>query len=340
MGAALALVYFLRSVLAPYALGLVLAYILAPLVSWTETRLPFRRPGTRRFVSIAAVYVVGLGLMVVFIAYMVGVVAGSFSALGTSGPRYVLVGIDTLQQWTDGLRRELPTAMVHQVDLAVDEAGIVAANAIRGAVARSIAFIPETISLILGYLSLPIFLFYLLKDYEGLTDGFYSAVPDGAYAHTRNVIAIIKNVMGRSVRALMVEGFTIGLLDFAGLMALGIPFAVPLGVFAGITEVIPVVGPWLGGAVAVTVALATVPERAVWVAVLFLGVQVVGNVFLSPRLQGGFLRVHPAVVIMLIPIGAQISGILGMMLVVPFTATVVEVYKYVFKRCSGECETV
>ena len=67
---------------------------------------------------------------------------------------------------------------------------------------------------------------------------------------------------------------------------------------------------------------------ALWVALLFLIVQLLENALLVPRIQGGYLRIHPAVVIVLLVLGAYIAGFWGLVLAVPLAATIVEIYKY------------
>jgi predicted PurR-regulated permease PerM len=102
-----------------------------------------------------------------------------------------------------------------------------------------------------------------------------------------------------------------------------------LAVLAGVTEIIPFVGPWIGGITAVIITLATVPDKAIWVAVLFASVQLLENLLLVPRIQGAYLRMNPAIVIVLVVLGAYLAGFWGVLLAVPLAATIVEVYRYV-----------
>jgi predicted PurR-regulated permease PerM len=78
----------------------------------------------------------------------------------------------------------------------------------------------------------------------------------------------------------------------------------------------------------VIVTLAVAPEKAIWVVLLFVAVQLLENMLLVPRIQGGYLRMNPAIVVVLLVLGAYIAGFWGMLLAVPLTATVFEIYKY------------
>ena len=73
-------------------------------------------------------------------------------------------------------------------------------------------------------------------------------------------------------------GFVVGYFCFVGLLILKVPFAPALATFAAVTELIPTLGPWIGGAAAVIVTLAVAPDKALWVAVIFLIDQTVTNV--------------------------------------------------------------
>ncbi len=135
-------------------------------------------------------------------------------------------------------------------------------------------------------------------------------------------------MLGRYIRAQLLLGLIVSYVTFVGLLFMQIPFYAVLAVFAGITELIPILGPWISGAAAVIVTLAIAPEKAIWVVVLFVGIQLLENMFLVPRIQGGYLRINPAIAIVLLVIGAYIAGFWGLLLAVPLTATVVEIYKY------------
>ncbi len=325
------LLYALRGALLPFVFGLVLAYLLLPAISWIERRLPRqnRWQQTKRVSLIILIFIVLLGLVGFFSYFIFTAVVDAFLVLVQNAPLYISAGLRTLQEWAELLRQQFPPEMRQQVDQFILDTGVVVGNVIRDVFTRSIAFIPATFSLILGFASLPIFLFYILKDSEKLNKGFYSALPPWVAEHTKNIVSIIERVLGRYIRAQLMLGFIVAYLCFIGLLILRIPFAPALAAFAGVTELIPILGPWIGGGAAVIVTLAIAPSKAVWVALLFLLVQLLENSLLVPRIQGGYLRIHPAIMVVLLVLGAYIAGFWGIILVPPLTATIVEIYKYV-----------
>ncbi|MBI4302900.1 MAG: AI-2E family transporter [Chloroflexi bacterium] len=329
-------VYGLRSAVFPFLLGLALAYILLPIISWTEKLIPCRGKcvEVRRVSSIAIIYTVVLGLATLFAVYLFNAVAQAFSILMTSTPDHYATAVVRLQSWTDSIRQVVPAEIRTQIDSFVTDAGATIANVARQSITNGIKMIPTTIGMVLGLAALPVFLFYLLKDRDKLSNSFYSAMPRWAQGHARNIVAIIERVLGQYIRASLTLGFVVGTLVLTGLLIIGVPFAPILAILAGVTELIPTIGPWIGAITGVIVTLALAPDKVLWVIILYIAVQLLENTLLVPRIQSAYLHIHPAVTIVLLAVGAYVAGFWGLLLAVPLTATSVEIYKYISNACS------
>lgn len=325
------LVYHFRSSLFPFVLGLLLAYVLLPFVSWFERKLPGKGKwlDAKRVFAIALVYVVGFGVFGVFVFYLVATLAQSFSSVITNAPGITTSALQTIQGWIESLRGLFPPEAQQQVDQFISMIGTAAGEAVQNVFRNGIALIPSTVGFIFGLAVMPVFVFYILKDREKLKEGLYSSLSPHAAEHTARVLSIINQVIGRYIRAALLCGLVVGLMDLIGMLILGVPFALLLAVFAGATEIVPLIGPWIGGITAVIITLASAPDKAIWVAVLFGAVQLLENTLLVPRIQGGFLRMNTAIVIVLLVVGAYLAGFWGIVFIVPFAAVVVQIYKYV-----------
>jgi len=323
------LVYIFRSVLLPFICGLVLAYLLHPIVSWLERKLPgkSRWLSARRGSLIAGLFIIILVVVGILAFYIVTGVVSSFSILVKNAPQYFSEGFQTLKGWLEGFQRWLPPEM--QQAGGFQDAGTILGNAMRSAFGKGFSYISGTFGLILGFVALPVFLFYILKDWGKLSSGFYSAFSPQMAEHVRGVVGVINTVMGRWIRAQLVLSAAVAVLCFIGLAALGITLAPALAVLQGIMEFVPILGPWIGGAVGVIVILAIAPQKVIWAIGVYLVVQLLENIFLVPRIHGGYLRIHPALILVLLTLGAYIAGLWGIILIVPLTATAVEIYKYV-----------
>jgi predicted PurR-regulated permease PerM len=101
-------------------------------------------------------------------------------------------------------------------------------------------------------------------------------------------------------------------------------------------EVLPFVGPILGAIPAVLVALLSNPISALWVAVAFFAIQQVENLILVPRIAGESVKLHPAAVMVVLVVGNELGGFIGMLVAVPVTAMVRDLFKYSYLRLADE----
>lgn len=329
-------VYLLRGAFLPFLFGLALVYFLIPVVSWVERRFP--REGRwvtwsegKRVSSIMIVNTGIIGITGLSGFYLFHTIVNALTALLQDAPAHYLAAVAVLQQWTESVRQMVPPGVRDRIDLFVIETGTGITASVEASIRHQIAHVPSTVGAMLGFFSLPLFLFYLLKDREKLSSGFYSILPPWSSRHVRHIILIIQKVLGRWVRATLTLGLVVGLATLAGLLAIGAPYAPMLAVVAGVTEMIPVLGPWIGGAIAVVVTLALASEKVVWVVALAAGIQLLEAFLLVPRIQGGYLGIHPAMAIILIVVGSTLAGVWGMILFVPLAVTALQIYRYARK---------
>jgi predicted PurR-regulated permease PerM len=324
-------VYLLRMFLLPFAIGLVLAYLFMPLVTWLDTRIPPRHrwPGFKRVLAVLVVFIILICLVGGFAYVMISTVIDASIKIVESTPYIIGRSLILAQEWFEGLLEKLPVEMQEEVRQEILSGGVSIGQSIRDTLMRSVASIPDTFGIILGFGVLPFFLFYILKDMEKLRNGLSSALPPNIARHGRAVVTIIEGVLGRYIKSQLMLGFIVAYFSFIGLVILKVPFPLALALIAGVGELIPTLGPWIGGAVAVLVTLAMAPDKAIWVAVLYVVIQLLENNLLVPKIQSAYLRIHPAIMIVLLVFGAYVAGVWGIILIGPLTATLVEIFKYI-----------
>ena len=152
-------------------------------------------------------------------------------------------------------------------------------------------------------------------------------------------LAITNGIVGAYVRAQLTLALVVGVVAFIGLFALGVRFSVLLAVIAGVSELIPVVGPLIGAVPGILVTLATSPGDLVWVISLYVGIQLVENAFLVPRIQGQAVNIHPALIMLILVIASEAAGLFGVILAVPVAAVARDVFKYFYNEWSAEIGT-
>jgi len=330
MLAAFIALYFTASYVWPFLLGLVLAYMLLPVVKLIDRVLPFKTwQKGRRTLVIILLFLIILGLIILLTFLSVTALVATSSTLFSGSTDVIAQFIAKMQELTDSIRAHVPEGIRASLDSTFLGAGTNIGDTVGNTISSSLSgFLNSAIKIVIGLIAVPVFLFYLLKDTNQLKTDFYAACSLRTGKHIQSIIGILERVLGRFVRAELTLGLVVGGASLIGLLALGAPFALPLAFIAGLGEMIPMVGPWISGGVAVIVMIALAPDLVIWVAILYLGIQLLENMLLVPKIQGSFLHIHPAIAIMLLFIAGYAFGFLGVILVIPLTATVVEITKY------------
>ena len=166
---------------------------------------------------------------------------------------------------------------------------------------------------------------YMLLDMQRLTEAVDRRFPPRGRGGliVRMEQAVASYVKGQFLLSLIIglsAGLGLWILGMVGLMPNGGRYAAAFGAWAGITELIPYVGPWLGAAPPVLYALVQHPLSALWVFLLFLGIQQLEGHLVVPKVMGRTLRLHPLLVIFGLLAGGEIYGFAGILVALPLLA--------------------
>jgi predicted PurR-regulated permease PerM len=179
---------------------------------------------------------------------------------------------------------------------------------------------------------------YMLLDMHRLAaavDRRFPPAPGSTPLVMRMEQAIASYVKGQLLLSLIIgisSGAGIWILGLVGLMPHGGKYAALFGVWAGITELVPYVGPWLGAAPPVLYALVQHPLSALWVALLFLGIQQLEGHLVVPKVMGHSLRLHPLLVIFGLLAGGEIYGFPGILVALPLLAAARAMWEFFSER--------
>ncbi len=162
---------------------------------------------------------------------------------------------------------------------------------------------------------------YLLLDARKVKAAYLRATPRRYRRDARELWYSFGISLSRYLGGLVFVTLIQGVLAFLALKILGVPYAILLGAWVSITAIIPYLGPFLGGIPAVLVALIfNSPTTAVLTVVAYVLIQQFEGNFLTPRIQGTALQVHPIIVLLAVIGGAQLAGLTGMIFAVPALA--------------------
>lgn len=178
------------------------------------------------------------------------------------------------------------------------------------------------ISGVVGVLTILILVFYMLLEQDSLKSFLHQTLPIEHKDVIFDVVRKIGEKLGRWLRGQVLLMFIIGLLDGIILLFMGIPYALVLAVWGGLTEIIPYVGPWLGLIPAAIIALSISPLKGLLVLIAYVAVQQIEANFLAPKIMGKAVGLSPVIIILALLAGAKLMGIMGMLVAVPVAAVI------------------
>lgn len=184
---------------------------------------------------------------------------------------------------------------------------------------------------VLGGLLLIIFLaIYVAADPGTYHDGMMHLFPHGARQRTGEVLTAVATVLRKWLLTQLIAMLAIGTVTTVVLLIMGVKAAVPLGILAGLLEFIPTIGPVLSAVPAVAMGFVDSPEKALWVAVAYIGIQLLENHILIPILMRQGVDIPPALTILAQALFALIFGFLGLLVAVPVLAAAMVAVKMLY----------
>lgn len=338
------LFWMARDSLRPFIVGLLLVYLLDPPVRWLVRR------GVRRVIAIAIVYVVTITGLVVALDVTLTPLINELLQFIEELPLLAMQLQAQIQRLSEFYARlEIPPSVREWID------GVIA-NIQEGGpgggldIAVLFPIVTGATSLlgaIFGYIVLPVWVFYLLKDRVGLTASFDASLPAAWRFDVWAMLRIVQRVFGQWVRGQLLLGVTVGVMTFIGLMVLSVTidpvfgrYAILLSVTAGILELVPIIGPIIAAVPAVLLAATAGLEAVIAALVLYTLVQQLENNLLVPKIQGDAVELHPALVIFAIIVGGALAGLLGAILALPITSAARDIVRYLFRRLSPDAQAV
>jgi predicted PurR-regulated permease PerM len=169
----------------------------------------------------------------------------------------------------------------------------------------------------------PVIAFYLLIDLPKVRAKVVSLIPERQRVEVIYVARELGLAVGGFLRGQLLVAAIVGVMTSFGFWAVGLPFWLLIGMIAGFLNIIPFVGPWVGGTLGVMVALATRDlQTAAWAGLVALIVQQIDNHFVSPTVLRATVRIHPAMIILGLVLGASLGGFWGVVLAVPVMSSV------------------
>lgn len=310
------------NILSPFAGGIVIAYILDPMVKFFYAKLFKEKKGTRGFAILLA-YAVAILLLMLLAWLVVPQIVNSIGMLFTNFPSYIQ-GVQEMLLYVQseyGIDLQQATKMLDDSEAMVKEIYVMATNAMPQIVA-SIGSVASNFVAIFTSIAASIYMLadkdHLLHQLRTLAHAF---LPEKVASNTLRICHYANvNFTGFFVGKI-IDSAIIGVITFAAMTILRLDFAVLISVFIGITNIIPVFGPFIGAIPSVFILLLIDPLQAVIFCVLILIIQQLDGNFIGPKILGSSIGISALWILFSIVVGGDLFGIVGMVVGVPVFAT-------------------
>lgn len=305
--------YLQREILTPFILAAIFAYIFNPLVNFLSEKIKIPRT---------------LSVIIIYVLIIAVLVSG-----GMALTKRIIEESSQLQQFVNDLIktaqdqvRLLPgwvkPAVIDTIS-SLDKSQLLTSSFV-------FAFFPQAFSRIVSFIIFAFSAFYLLKEGRNIIDKFLNFLPKEYRIETEILLRKINSVLGGYLRGQLLLIVIMSVIYYIALSLLGVKFALFLAVFSGFAEIIPIIGPIVGGAVAATVAyvsgsanfgLSPLSSTAIVIGVYFAANQI-QEYFIKPFVIGKITKLHPLIILFAVIAGGSMAGMLGLILAVPIAAVV------------------
>ncbi len=289
------LVLQIRDILFLIFIAFIIMSALHPLVDWMSSkRIP-------RFLAVLLVYIVVFGIVGFSIAGTIPSLVSETSSFGQDFPKVISALLPNLNIDLNSLTQQIAPIGENLVKVTI---GI--------------------FSNIISLLMVLVFSFYFLlerKHAEKIASGFVGNIKANSFI---TVVHRIEARLGSWMMGQLFLMFSVGLLSYIGLLLLGVKFALPLAIIAGILEIVPNIGPIVSAIPAILIAVSVSPVMALSVLILYLVIQQLENNIIVPLVMKKSVGLSPIITIFSLLVGGRLAGVAGAVLAVPIVLIIQE----------------
>ena len=326
-------IYLIRIAVIPLFIAMAIAYLISPLMRLLNRKM-------RKGFALAITYILFTGIVGLIFFFLIPVIIDQFKVFIDKFPQYLQNLNDTIDTF---FRDSVIIASIENLtgnEIAPPDTNVITQYFMgrfnfeeMNLFEQATAFTRSIINIVLYLIVGPILGIYILKDIDKLRRGFISIIPKKYKNQVATTMDRINHVAGRYIRGQIFISVIVGVLCTIALIVLKVDFAVLLGAVAGIFNLIPLLGPFIGAIPAALAALFISPLKALLVIILFIIIQQVDSYVISPNVMKYQVGVNPGLIIFSLIAGGALFGFWGLLIAVPTVAIVQETLKlYALER--------
>ncbi|MBM7585502.1 putative PurR-regulated permease PerM [Bacillus pakistanensis] len=309
------LVVFGTTLFFPIIISGFLYFLLNPIVNKIQMlKVP-------RTVAILLIYLLMIGLITLVILLIAPIFTKQVTQLVEDIPTYakqtkeLIDEVSTTEEYKWVVKQDYVT--IDDIEKAVSDIANTLPDRLTNGISTVIGWVTSTTITIV---TVPFLLFYMFKDGHRFPHALARFIPSKYKQEGLKIIKDTNKTLAAYIQGQVIVATFVGTLAYIGYLIIDLPYALIMAMIVVVTNIIPYVGPILGGAPAVIIALFNSPTQAFLVIVVItIAQQIEGNV-LSPLILGKTLDTHPATIIILLLVAGNLAGVLGMILAIPVYA--------------------
>ncbi|WP_309120426.1 AI-2E family transporter [Paenibacillus sp.] len=318
IGPAIAAVFgFLKTVLLPFVVALIVSYVLNPIVG------ALNRRKVPRTIAVLLIYAVFILSVTVVLMNVIPMFVKQLNELNEHLPEFTMRAQSMIVEMN---RNDF---LPEGVRMGINNALYEAEQQLAASIADVIGRLGATVGALFVAFVIPFLAFYMLKDFQLIEKTVLTFVPTNHKRRTIRLVTDIDKALGNYIRGQLIVCVIIGVLAYVGYWLIGVPYPLLLAALVALFNIIPYLGPFIGAAPALVVASTVSLKMVMLVIVVNFACQLIESNIVSPQVVGRSLHMHPLLIIFALLVGGELGGVVGLILAVPTFAVGKVIYHHV-----------
>ncbi len=329
---------YLSDVLVPFAVAMLLAYLIDPFVLFLQKRLKIKS----RVVNVVISLVIVFGLLFILFYFLIPLLYREIASMGKLISN-LAASQDLEKQYLQKIPTDVSEYIINMINsedfrdfFTTEKINSLLLDGLKGILPKAGGFFSETINLMLslaGLMIIFLYLIFILKDYRGIVDGAKELIPPNIKDRVLHFVDDFRNAMRTYFRAQGLIATIVGILFAIGFSIINLPLGLIMGLFVGLLNMVPYLQ---------TVSLIPVSFLALFhciekgvpfwqymglVLIVYIVVQSIQDLFLIPKIMGNATGMNPAMILLSLSIWGKLLGLLGLLIALPITFLLVSYYR-------------
>lgn len=318
--------YSVQSLFIPLLIAFLLANILRPVINFFEVK------GMSQLSVIISIYLIATLAFVLFFTFVTPMLFDQAAGLSKEMPQYVEGTKESILSLENTLKKKLPFVEVPDLALTLQ-------SFVMSTISSTTEYLSNNISNIISIFSfaliVPFISFFILKDMHLMQRTLLSYIPNRYFEMFVLLFYKVGNSIQLYIRGQLIDASFVGIMTGLGLSIIGFPYALIVGLVAGIGNFVPYFGPILGAIPAILIIIVS-PEWStasgiLMVVSVFMIVQIIETLFVYPYAVGSSVNLHPLLIIIALLVGGEVAGIVGMIVIIPLAAILKVTFELLYK---------